>query len=108
MHRNMSSQPSCRGQEFGVTYWLLFCEHACMHMCVLVPQTTEATREQQIPLELELQAFVYCPLWVLGTELWCSGRAESPLKHGVISQSPLGFFFFLIECVYVCRIFFSN
>ena len=36
-------------------------------------------------LELELQAVVNSPLWVLGTELWSSARAANVLDLWVIS-----------------------
>lgn len=33
------------------------------------------------PLELQVQAIVRCPLWVLGTQLGFSGMATSSLNH---------------------------
>jgi hypothetical protein len=32
-------------------------------------------------LELALQAFVSCPVWVLTTELWSSGRTRKALNN---------------------------
>jgi hypothetical protein len=39
------------------------------------------------PLELELQAVVSLPVWVLGTELRSSRRAPGVLNHGTISPA---------------------
>lgn len=53
--------------------------------CLRVPMET---RKALDPLELELQAAVPCLTWVLGMELWSSGRAVSAFNHWAVSPAP--------------------
>lgn len=50
----------------------------CVNVCNVVP--TEARKGSWIPLQLELQKVISCPLWVLGTELRSPERAVCALK----------------------------
>lgn len=46
---------------------------ACAHMCALTCARARGGQKNVLdPLELELQATVSCPMWLLGTELGSS------------------------------------
>lgn len=47
--------------------------------------------EETYLLEWKLQVFVYCLIWVLGTELWFSGRPISALNCRIFSPDPVSF-----------------
>lgn len=52
--------------------------------------STDAHRNKRMaadPQELELQAVVSCPLWVLGTEFRSSARAVSAFNQGATSPA---------------------
>lgn len=47
--------------------------------------------EEAYLLEWKLQVFVYCLIWVLGTELWFSGRPISALNCRIFSPDAISF-----------------
>ena len=53
-----------------------------MHMCM---GASRGQKKLSDPLNLELQVIIGYLMWVLGIELWFSGRVVSVLSHGVIS-----------------------
>ena len=53
------------------------CVFECMHMCEGVHRSQKRVLDL---LELELQAVVSCPTWILGTELRSSVRAANAPK----------------------------
>lgn len=64
----------------------------CVCVCACTHAPTEAKRNTDT-LELELQAFLSCPMWLLGSRLWSSDRAISVLDHWAIISSPRAFAF---------------
>lgn len=65
-------------------------EKIFMYVCVCVNMCMGAKGVQKRvmdPLELEVQALMSCPTWVLGIELWFSVRAASTLYHCAISST---------------------
>jgi len=55
------------------------CEHAC--------RCHGGQKRASDPLELELQAVVNCPIWVLGATLEASARGASTLTGRAISPA---------------------
>lgn len=76
---------ACRGGyllELHSTYTKRFFSH--MYIIRVYHMYSDAFRVQQRvlgPLELELQAFVSSPTWVLGTELRSSAGPTDALNH---------------------------
>lgn len=68
-------------------------------MCGFVSAVPEeARRGHHISLALELQAVVRCLMWVLGTELWFSGRSVHTLNsYWAISPALPGHSRFLLD-----------
>ena len=64
----------------------------CVCVCVCLQKPKEGIRI----LKLGLQAVVSHQMWVLGTELWASGRAERSLNHG-LEVIFLFFFGFMVK-----------
>lgn len=65
----------------------LMCSCLSIRRCMACMQElVEARRGHQILLELELQATVRCPLWVLRSESRSSPRAASVLHHWTTSS----------------------
>lgn len=55
-------------------YFLFTCK------CVWVYMPTQARRRHQIPLDLKLQVAGTCPVWMAGTKLGSTRRAEFPFN----------------------------
>lgn len=53
--------------------------------CMQVITGVQGGQRHQIPLELDLQVVMTCPLWVLGPTLGSSERMINTLNHGAIS-----------------------
>lgn len=52
----------------------------CLSVCLMCVEPMKDKREGKIPRELEFQEVV-TPGWMMGTECWYPGRAESTLPH---------------------------
>lgn len=76
-------------------FLLLFC---MLPFIILPAVPEEARRGHHISLALELQAVVRCLMWVLGTELWFSGRSVHTLNsYWAISPALPGHSRFLLD-----------
>lgn len=85
-----------KGNSFQRISWFFFCVCVSLSPCVCVCACTHAPTEAKRntdTLELELQAFLSCPMWLLGSRLWSSDRAISVLDHWAIISSPRAFAF---------------
>jgi hypothetical protein len=67
----------------------LFLPFICVGVCVSLCCVCGLRGQKRTmgPLQLELQAVVSCPMWVLGTELWSSAR-EHACNCLIISPAP--------------------
>lgn len=59
----------------------------CLHAQCMLAGDNQVQKRMTDPLELEIQAVVSHPLWVLGTEHGSSAKAGSALNYGAISQA---------------------
>lgn len=51
----------------------------CLCMCILYAEGARGGLKRELdPAEVELQAIVNHPIWVLGTKIQSSGRASTP------------------------------
>lgn len=72
---------ACWGVLFKNTFRFLF--FVSFYVCVCSVHVGAPAGQKRVlsPLELEWQAVVSCPPWVLGTELESSGSTASILNH---------------------------
>lgn len=69
-----------RGRCFSISFYLI--NYYIMYVGVMSMQLLATSRRGSlIPLELELQVVVICPIWVLGTECLSYERAASTVNH---------------------------
>lgn len=87
MHTYMYPSFTQIHQKIKIFY--LMCMHVCAYMYVCALVICRNQERVSDPPELELQALVGCPIWVLGTELGSSTKAASTLNHWTISSGHI-------------------
>lgn len=105
-----TTSPLSLGSLRHAQYAFKFYFHLRVHVSVYVCAHRSQKRVSD-PLELEWQAVLSCPMWVLGTKLESFGGAESILNRGAIDLAPCHVIYklTLVPCYFsLCRVSFSS